>query len=161
MSARIPIKPKIYEPAPVQAELPMRVPPSIPPTTELVTKAQLIAKHPHLLSLNRVAWALRYRAVNGLSDLRLPVRGVTDSRTLVPRVTAVRGAVESAGRCREMQEASRADRFRAGGLRSKLCAMRLRETLKRVASCGLLFETAALSCAAQVPGRIRVRGWMS
>jgi hypothetical protein len=35
---------------------------------ELVTKAQLVAKHPHLLSINRVAWALRYRAVNGLSD---------------------------------------------------------------------------------------------
>ena len=30
--------------------------------------AQLIAKHPHLLSLNRIAWAPRYRAVNGLSD---------------------------------------------------------------------------------------------
>jgi len=68
MSARIPMKPKLHELASVQAELPMRVPPSIPPMTELVTKAQLVAKHPHLLSLNRVAWALRYRAVNGLSD---------------------------------------------------------------------------------------------
>jgi len=43
-------------------------PPFVPPTTELVTKAQLVAKHPHLLSVNRVAWALRCRAVNGLSD---------------------------------------------------------------------------------------------
>jgi len=68
MSARVPMKPTIREPAPVQAELPMIVPPSLPPMTELVTKAQLVAKHPHLLSLNRVAWALRYRAVNGLSD---------------------------------------------------------------------------------------------
>ena len=44
------------------------VPRSIPPTSELVTKAQLVAKHPHLLSVNRVAWALRHRAVNGLSS---------------------------------------------------------------------------------------------
>src|SRR5262249_44770860 len=36
--------------------------------TELVTKAQLVAKHRHLLSVNRVAWALRCRAVNGLCD---------------------------------------------------------------------------------------------
>jgi hypothetical protein len=60
-----------------------------------------------------------------------------------------------------MQETPRVDRFRAGGLRSKLCAMRVRETLKRAASCGLLFETATLSCAAEVPSRIRVRGLMS
>jgi hypothetical protein len=54
---------------PFQTELPMTaVPPSVPPMTELVTKAQLVAKHPHLLSVNRVAWALRCRAVNGLSD---------------------------------------------------------------------------------------------
>ncbi len=59
---------KIHGSAPVQAELPMMaVPPSVPPTTELVTKAQLVAKHPHLLSVNRVTWALRCRAVNGLS----------------------------------------------------------------------------------------------
>jgi hypothetical protein len=43
-------------------------PPSVPPTTELVTKAQLVARHPHLLTVNRVAWALRCRALNGLSD---------------------------------------------------------------------------------------------
>ena len=43
-------------------------PPSVPPMTELVTKTQLDAKHPHLLSVNRLAWALRRRAVNGLSD---------------------------------------------------------------------------------------------
>jgi len=46
----------------------MTAPRSVPPMTELVTKAQLVAKHPHLLSANRVAWALRRRAVNGLSD---------------------------------------------------------------------------------------------
>ena len=62
------INPKIHTPPPVQAELPMiAVPPSVPPTTELVTKAQLVAKHSHLLSVNRVTWALRWRAVNGLS----------------------------------------------------------------------------------------------
>ena len=66
MSPRI--NPKTYGPPPIQAELPMiAVPPSLPPTTELVTKAQLVARHPHLLSVNRVTWALRCRAVNGLS----------------------------------------------------------------------------------------------
>jgi hypothetical protein len=66
MSARS--NPKTFGPPPIQAELPMiAVPPSVPPTTELVTKAQLIARHPHLLSVNRVTWALRCRAVNGLS----------------------------------------------------------------------------------------------
>jgi hypothetical protein len=59
--------PNIFGPPPIQAEPPMlAVPPSLPPTTELVTKAQLVARHPHLLSVNRVTWALRCRAVNGL-----------------------------------------------------------------------------------------------
>ena len=66
MSSRT--KQKIHRPPPFQAELPMSaVPPSVPPTTELVTKAQLVARHPHLLSVNRVTWALRCRALNGLS----------------------------------------------------------------------------------------------
>ena len=66
MSPRI--NSKNYGPPPIQAELPMiAVPPSLPPTTELVTKAQLAARHPHLLSINRVTWALRRRATNGLS----------------------------------------------------------------------------------------------
>jgi len=66
MSPRI--NPKAYGPPPVQAELPMiAVPPALPPMTELVTKAQLVARHPHLLSVNRVTWALRCRAGNGLS----------------------------------------------------------------------------------------------
>jgi hypothetical protein len=60
--------PKTFGPPPVQAELPMiAVPPSLPPMTEPATKAQLVARHPHLLSVNRVTWALRCRAVNGLS----------------------------------------------------------------------------------------------
>ena len=62
--------PKIFGPPPIQAELPMPMlarQPSLPPTTELVTKAQLVARHPHLLSVNRVTWALRCRAVNGLT----------------------------------------------------------------------------------------------
>lgn len=61
-------KSKTHSPPPLQAELPMiAAPASVPPTKELVTKAQLVAKHPHLLSANRVTWALRCRAVNGLS----------------------------------------------------------------------------------------------
>jgi hypothetical protein len=69
MNPRTPITPRTHDPGPFQTELPMTAaPPFVPPTTELVTKAQLVAKHPHLLSVNRVAWALRCRAVNGLSD---------------------------------------------------------------------------------------------
>ena len=68
MNARIRMNHKIDEPPPIQAELPMIVAPSsVPPTAELFTKTQLVARHPHLLSLNRVVWALRCRAVNGLS----------------------------------------------------------------------------------------------
>lgn len=66
MSSRI--DPKAYGPPPVQVELPMiAAPPSLPPIAELVTKTQLVARHPHLLCVNRVTWALRCRAVNGLS----------------------------------------------------------------------------------------------
>jgi uncharacterized membrane protein len=60
--------PKTYGPPPLQAELPMiAIPAALPSMTELVTKAQLVARHPHLLSVNRVTWALRYRAANGLA----------------------------------------------------------------------------------------------
>ncbi len=41
--------------------------PAVPPTAELFSKAQLAARHPHLLSANRLVWALRRRTVNGLS----------------------------------------------------------------------------------------------
>jgi len=41
--------------------------PTVPPTAELFTKAQLAARHPHLLSANRLVWALRRRTINGLS----------------------------------------------------------------------------------------------
>lgn len=41
--------------------------PVVPPTAELFTKAQLVTRHPHLLSPNRLMWALRRRAANGLS----------------------------------------------------------------------------------------------
>ena len=40
---------------------------SLPPTAELFTKAKLVERHPTLLSLNRLDWALRHRASNGLS----------------------------------------------------------------------------------------------
>ena len=59
---------KTYGPPPIQAGLPiLAVPPSLPPTTELVAKAQLGARHSHLLIVNRVTWTLRCRAVNGLT----------------------------------------------------------------------------------------------
>jgi hypothetical protein len=40
----------------------------LPPTTELFTRQQLVARHPHLFSDARVTWALRHRARNGLGD---------------------------------------------------------------------------------------------
>ena len=42
--------------------------PTLPPTSELFSKAQLAARHPHLLSESRLAWACRHRKRNGLSD---------------------------------------------------------------------------------------------
>lgn len=42
--------------------------PKIPPTSELYTKKQLAARHPHLLTARRLEWALRQRAHNGLAD---------------------------------------------------------------------------------------------
>jgi hypothetical protein len=38
----------------------------IPPTTEIFTLAQLAGRHPHLLPVNRLRWATRNRAKNGL-----------------------------------------------------------------------------------------------
>jgi len=43
------------------------VTPSLPATSELFTKAKLVERHPTLLSLNRLDWALRHRASNGLA----------------------------------------------------------------------------------------------
>jgi hypothetical protein len=41
--------------------------PSLPPMSELYTSRQMTARHQHLLSEHRVAWALRHRRINGLS----------------------------------------------------------------------------------------------
>ena len=61
-------KAKTSGPPPHQTELPMLVAPTpLPPMAELFTKAQLEARHAHLLNVNRVTWALRRRATNGLS----------------------------------------------------------------------------------------------
>jgi hypothetical protein len=38
-----------------------------PPTTELFSKLQLAARHPHLLTETRIAWACRNRYRNGLA----------------------------------------------------------------------------------------------
>jgi hypothetical protein len=37
-----------------------------PPTSELFTQRQLAERHAHLLNLNRIVWAVRKRAENGL-----------------------------------------------------------------------------------------------
>lgn len=38
----------------------------VPPTSELFNRRALAGRHPHLLSTNRIAWALRNRRTNGL-----------------------------------------------------------------------------------------------
>jgi hypothetical protein len=43
---------------------------SLPPTSELFTSRQLAQRHPHLLSVNRLAWATRHRQKNGLVAAR-------------------------------------------------------------------------------------------
>lgn len=39
---------------------------TLPPTTELFPRRQLAERHPHLLNVNRLTWALRNRDRNGL-----------------------------------------------------------------------------------------------
>ncbi len=39
-----------------------------PPTSELYTRRQLVARHEHLLSESRVIWLLRHRHRNGLAQ---------------------------------------------------------------------------------------------
>jgi hypothetical protein len=41
----------------------------IPPTSELFSKEALVERHPNLLTYARVQWALRNRAINGLSSV--------------------------------------------------------------------------------------------
>jgi hypothetical protein len=45
----------------------MNEPRTLPPTSELFTRRQLIERHPHLLNESRIAWALRNRKRNGLA----------------------------------------------------------------------------------------------
>ena len=42
---------------------------SVPPTSELCSKQELVKRHPHLLTLSRVQWALRNRLSNGLESV--------------------------------------------------------------------------------------------
>jgi len=42
----------------------------LPPTSELFPRRQLSQRHPHLLSVNRIDWALRHRDANGLTKAR-------------------------------------------------------------------------------------------
>jgi hypothetical protein len=42
--------------------------PDIPPTTELFALQEFVARHPTLLTLSRVQWALRNRRRNGLAE---------------------------------------------------------------------------------------------
>jgi hypothetical protein len=42
--------------------------PTLPPTSELYTGRQLAARHQNLLNKHRVAWALRHRRKNGLTN---------------------------------------------------------------------------------------------
>ena len=40
---------------------------SLPPTSELFPVRQLIQRHPHLLTTNRMTWITRFRDKNGLT----------------------------------------------------------------------------------------------
>jgi hypothetical protein len=41
---------------------------TVPPTSELFSKAQLVERHSHLFTPARVEWAVRFRESNGLKD---------------------------------------------------------------------------------------------
>jgi hypothetical protein len=42
---------------------------TLPPTSELFAQRQLIERHPGILNLSRVQWAVRNRAKNGLEGV--------------------------------------------------------------------------------------------
>jgi hypothetical protein len=42
---------------------------TVPPTTELFSKAQIVERHPNLFTPSRVEWALRRRESNGLKGI--------------------------------------------------------------------------------------------
>jgi hypothetical protein len=46
---------------------------TVPPTTELFNKCQLVERHPNLLTAARIEWAMRRRDVNGLKGRRLRI----------------------------------------------------------------------------------------
>ncbi len=46
-------------------------PASTPPPAELFSVQQLATRHPHLLSVNRLQWAVRQRRKNGLAAARV------------------------------------------------------------------------------------------
>lgn len=49
--------------------------PAIPPSSELFASAALAARHPNMLTLSRVTWAVRNRHRNGLSSAVYECRG--------------------------------------------------------------------------------------
>jgi hypothetical protein len=42
---------------------------TVPPTSELFSKQQIVERHPHLLSPSRIEWAVRHRHKNGLEGI--------------------------------------------------------------------------------------------
>jgi len=48
--------------------------PDMPPSTELYALRELAARHPNILTLNRVTWAVRQRHTNGLSRIVFKTR---------------------------------------------------------------------------------------
>lgn len=44
--------------------------PHLPPTGELYTRRKMLERHPNILTADRLAWALRNRRANGLTDTR-------------------------------------------------------------------------------------------
>ncbi len=89
MNPRTPITPRTHDPGPFQTELPMTAaPPFVPPTTELVTKSPARCQTP--ASAQRQSCRMGAPVPRGKRTvrrrLRLPVRGVADSRTVFPSV---------------------------------------------------------------------------
>lgn len=48
---------------------------TLPPTNELFGQAQLVERHPSILNMSRVQWAVRNRDKNGLSDAVFETKG--------------------------------------------------------------------------------------
>jgi hypothetical protein len=70
---------------------------TIPPTGELFTKQSLVERHPTILNISRVHWAVRNRHTNGLESGVFESRG---SEVLIHEPTFLRWFLGLAGRAK-------------------------------------------------------------